>query len=294
MDIAYRGLLRSTWRLGCLRIVALFVCAGVALTGCDRSGEHGLMMDPNGFVLGGDNPKTARPLYVGVGDSPERLIARNPYLKDFVWVPQPDDETGQMRLSLQNYSRVHYDDGDIKLEVCAYRSSVDGDKFFKRGVASVGIVLCEQPVNDYKRTLQIADDLIHQFETNNPNAENLRTPYLADSQAYLVRIGGSYWETKGWPGRVSLFTLEEAGQQFAEGVAHPKLKIDTWGQLRPVGGGYLVGVYAGKRAIVEIKVSSTTQNGDNNLTDEKRLAMRYSVYIELRLRADVDPKTLIQ
>lgn len=252
------------------------------------------MMDPNGFVLGGDNAKTARPLYVGVGDSPERLIARNPYLKDFVWVPQPDDEIGEMRLSLENFSQVHYDDGDIKLEVCAYSSSVDGHKPFKRGVATVGIVLCEQPENDYKRTLQIAGDLIHQFEQNNPGAENLRTPYLADNQAYLVRIGGPNWEKKGWRGRESLFTLEEAGQQFAEDVDHPKLKTDAWGQSQPVGGRCLVGVYAGKRVIVEMGVNSTVKYGGNNLTDEQRLAMRYTISMSFRLRADVDPKTLIQ
>jgi hypothetical protein len=41
-------------------------------------------------------------------------------------------------------------------------------------------------------------------------------------------------------------------------------------------------------------VNSSSYYGSNNLTDEQRLAMRYSVYIEFRLRADVDPKTLIQ
>ena len=51
-------------------------------------------------------PRRLAPCMWGVGDSPERLIARNPYLKDFVWVPQPDDEIGETRLSLQNDSLV--------------------------------------------------------------------------------------------------------------------------------------------------------------------------------------------
>lgn len=54
------------WKYGAAAF-ALLLSSAVTLPGCNRSQESGLMRDPNGFVLGGDNAKTARSLYVGGG-----------------------------------------------------------------------------------------------------------------------------------------------------------------------------------------------------------------------------------
>jgi hypothetical protein len=280
---------RPVWRFNTI-LISLLLCVGVSLTGCKQDNENGYVMDMNGFVLGeGTDSKSAHPLYVGVGDSPERLLRQNPYLKGMVWIPEPGDSAGEMRLSLQSYSQIHYDDGDLKFDTCAYRSSIDGDRRFKRGVSVVGISLCGgSSLKDHHQAIRLAEEVINELKQRNPSFQDMREFYQNGKPDDLVQIGAQSWKEQPWAYKRKLYTFSEAENLFAEHQVHPKLETDTWSQKRPMSDNLMVGVFSGKRAVVEVTVNSSTIYGDNNLDDEKRSAMRYTVFIEIRLRGDVD------
>lgn len=81
-----------------------------------------------------------------------------------------------------------------------------------------------------------------------------------------------------------LLPVEVDERRFKEAVDHPRLDADG----RPVNMVATLGVYAGKWAVIELGVSSQAYYGGQNLSPEQRMARRYSVELNLRLRNDVD------
>ncbi|WP_147376895.1 hypothetical protein [Noviherbaspirillum saxi] len=263
--------------------MGLVLVAISGLAACQPQGEHGkLRKDMNGMILG-DDTQPAQPLHVGVGDTATRLMARNPYLKQFKLNDQEE-----LRLPLMTKLDVHYDDGDIKLDVgCAFTTNIDGNARFP-GAAFIGIKLCDQPLNDWKPALQRATEIMRRLEQQNPQVQNLRDFYRNASEPELQKIGGKQWR-KSQQDMDMLRTLEEADAKFAQEAAggNEEILSGKWRNTEA-----FVGVYAGKHAIFEIGVSKVAEFGGSNLTEEQRRTMRYEVTMSFRLRNDVDPKSV--
>jgi hypothetical protein len=149
-----------------------FACACVtALSGCLPKEEHKLQV-VNGFVLG-DREGPAQSLIVGVGDSAQRLIERNPFLR-----PLGIDVNRPLNLPLMTKLDVTYDDGSVKLKLgCAMRAGLDGDREFP-GVSYAGFGLCESNVNDWQAATRQTTALIQEFLRTHPDAQDLK-PWLA-------------------------------------------------------------------------------------------------------------------
>ncbi|MBI3561601.1 MAG: hypothetical protein HY080_07805 [Gammaproteobacteria bacterium] len=278
-----------------------------AILGCGQKPDSGaavkLYTDIHGFVFHSSS-KPPR-LLLGVGDSGEKLLQQNPFLKGVLWLPKAEEKQvmDEMRLSLQATTDVHYSDGDLRLQVCAHSVSADGNSAFKLGVAFVGIKLCEAPVNDYKRALQLAKEVVTQLQQENPRIHNLNDFYRKATQAQLLAMGGHSWAdaaTKYFcnlPARRDnpdsgeyLYGFEEADVYFSNTLTNPRFKDDVNGQPRLQGGDALLGVYAGKYAIFEIGVTATQNWGGTNLTPAQLDEQRYDISMHFRLRNDVDPR----
>ena len=154
-------------RIAC---ACLWLCL-VALSGCLPKEEHKLQV-VNGFVLG-DRDGPAQPLVVGVGDSAQQLMERNPFLRSLgINVNRP------LNLPLKTKLDVTYDDGSVKFKVgCAKGAGLDGDSEFP-GVSYAGFGLCEANVNDWQAATRQAWALIHEFMRTHPDAQDLK-PWLA-------------------------------------------------------------------------------------------------------------------
>lgn len=106
----------------------------------------------------GDDTKPAQLLYVGAGDTVARLIERNSYLQ-----PLKLSDQEELRLPLMTKLDVHYDDGEMKLDVgCALTTNIDGNERF-HGAAFIGIKLCERSLNDWRPALRKAAEIMHRL-----------------------------------------------------------------------------------------------------------------------------------
>jgi hypothetical protein len=147
-------------------IVCACLCV-VALGGCLAKEEHKLQVF-DGFVLG-DRAGPAQPLVVGVGDSAQRLIERNPFL-----VPLGINVDRPLNLPLLTKLDVTYDDGSVKFKVgCAMRAGINGDRNFP-GVGYAGFGLCESNVNDWQAATRQATAMIQEFLRTHPEAQDLK------------------------------------------------------------------------------------------------------------------------
>ena len=264
-------------------LIGLLLAAASGLAACQPQGEQGkLRKDMNGMILG-DDTKPAQPLHVGVGDTATRLRERNPYLKQFKMSDQEE-----LRLPLITKLDVHYDDGDIKLDVgCAITTNIDGDERFP-GAAFIGIKLCEQPLNDWKPALQRAAELMSQLERQNPQVQNLRAFYAQATDTELQKIGGNSLR-KSQHDLYALRTIEDADAKFGQEAAKGNTEILDGGQSNTYA---RVGMYAGSKMLFTIGISKVANFGGNNLTEDQRRTMRYEVTMSFRLRNDFDPKSI--
>jgi hypothetical protein len=278
----------------------LYALGASLVAACEPLGDPFVrpFVDPNGFVL---NSGTKAPKFVvGVGYSADELTGKNPYLKGVISPLGKHHVVDELRLALQATTQLHYDDGDLKLNVCAHSSNADGTSGLKRGVAFVGIKLCDSPINDYGLALQRTKQVIDQLVEGNPDIQDISRLYRTAPQAELTKIGGKIWSSiatkrfKDLPAPRDdpksmdfLHTFESAGARFASltSGSEPKRRLDG----RIDGGNALLGVYAGKFAIFEIGVNGTEAYGGSNLSKAQRNAIRYDVTMHFRLRADVDP-----
>lgn len=265
-------------------LLGALIAASAGLAACLPSGERGVTLrkDINGMVIG-DDKRPGQGLTVGVGDSVTKLLQRNPFLK------QLGLSEGQMlRLPLETTLDLHYEDGDLKLDVgCAISANVDGNARFP-GVALVGLSLCEQPLNDWNSAVDKAVEVMRRFEQQNPQAKDLRAFYLSATELELQAIGGKVWR-KSDQDLFALLTPEQAKAKFAREAAggHEEIFSGRWKNTLAN-----VGLYAGKKALFEIAVSKTANFGGDNLTEEQRRTMRYEITMSFRLRNDVAPASL--
>jgi hypothetical protein len=236
---------------------------------------------------------------VGVGDSAARLVSKNPYLKGAIYIPEPGDVVGQMRLSLNAETAVEYDDGDLKLSVCADRISVDGTETLKLGAAFVGIALCNERVENYEAAIEDAERVIQQLRNRNPRIKDLRSFYQSANQSELTAFGGEIWAhltvksfTDVPPPREDpemgldyLRTPQQARDMFRELRAAKDPKRDPDGRVQA--GTAFLGVYGGRYAIFEISVDGAEAFGGDGLTEAQRRAIRYKVTMHFRRRSDL-------
>lgn len=266
----------------------------------DDSKSPHLFVDMNGFVLNSSERKVT--VNVGVGQSDEEFLRTNPLLKDVIWRPKDSDGHvfNEMRFSLQSDADIIYSDGDFKFTVCAHNVSADGNEDFKHGVAFVGIKLCESPINDYKRAIELAMEVIRQVEQNGPDVKNMGAFYRTATVDELAKIGGRNWKDSATqffkdlpPKRRNpdsgeyLFSSAEAEAYFAEKLAHPTYQKDVNDLLRPTVGRTTLGIYAGRQTIFEIGVNSNNNYGGTNLTKAEIDELRYDITMGIRLRSDI-------
>lgn len=267
-------------------LLGAFIAASTGMAACQPSGEGGVTLrkDINSMVVG-DDRRPGQRLTVGVGDSVTKLIQRNPFLG------QVGLSEGQLlRLPLETKLDLHYDDGDLKLDVgCVISANVDGNARFP-GVALVGISLCEQPLNDWNATVDKAAEVMRRFEQQNPQAKDLRAFYLSATEPELQAIGGKVWRKSAHDLDV-LRTVEEAKAKFGREAAAGHEEIFRGWRKNTFA---MTGIYVGRKALFEIGISKMANFGGDNLTEEQRRTMRYEITISFRLRNDLDPASLAQ
>ncbi len=271
----------------------------LSVLGCNRHQDNRstyIQTDANGVAL---NYGTATPVIkLGVGHSGETFLQMNPELRSAVFLPRPNDGNilKEMRFSLNSKAQVEYDDGDTRTVIVACSVSADGDENFSYGVSFVGLQLCDSPINDHKKALEKAANVIRDLKEKNPRIEDLSNFYRTASPENLEKFGGKLWQglavkfNDSWPAprddieREYLFTFEEADRYFTNKITNPTFKADINDLPRLQGGHALLGVYAGKYAIFEIGVHSDPHWGGTNIPKEKLNDQRYEITMHFRLR----------
>lgn len=266
-------------------LLGVLIAASTGLAACQPSGDRGVTLkkDINGMVIG-DDRRPGQHLTVGVGDSVTKLVQRNPFLK------QLGLNEGQMlRLPLQTTLDLHYDDGDLKLDVgCVIRANIDGNDRFP-GAAFIGMKLCDEPLNDWNAAVDKAAEVMRRFEQQNTQAKDLRAFYLSATEPELQAIGGKTWH-KSTHDLDTLLTIEEAKAKFAREAAGGHEEILSGRRKNTLAN---VAIYAGKKALFGIGISKTTHFGGDNLTEEQRRTMRYEITMDFQLRNDADLASLV-
>lgn len=268
------------------RFLLLFSCLPL-LAACKQSDGEKMILDQYGFAHTADASVPAQILNIGIGETAGELVTSNPYLSNVV--PQTISPGDQLRLAIETTVQVRYRDSDLEWDFCAKSVNADGNDTNRNRVAYIGAQLCDPPTNDYQAAFSLAKQLMQQLEKRNPTVENLRSFYLTATHERLVAIGGELWANverkRGLADSYEkLLPVEEEESRFKAALANPQLDDDG----RPVNMRAMVGVYASRRAIIEIGVSSQAYYGGNNLSQEQRMARRYSVGLNIRLRSDID------
>lgn len=232
----------------------------------------------NGFVLG-DTEGAAQPLVVGVGDSVQRLVERNPFLGQLRFDPDMP-----LRLPLMTKVDVSYDDGDMRLKLgCATRSALDGDERFK-GIETAGFALCDPAINDWTIATRRASQIIELFKQSNPDARDLKAWLQTANKQDLAKLAGkNYWAIKS-----DIDVLSES----AANARYAALPIgDAFDEPLALVSETLMnmGYFANGKTIFSIGVSKYKPFGGPNLTEAQRTAIAYRVSVSFKLREDFVP-----
>jgi hypothetical protein len=276
-----------------MRLAVMSVVLSVFLFGCTRHDEPRLFVDPNGFVLNSsDQMPTVR---VGVGMPASELLQKNPVLRGSAWVPKPGDPFDQFRLVLSTPLRLNYDDGQLKFKVCADSAAIDGNDDLKVGVAVVGFLMCNPPVDRINLAIAQAEQLLAIMKTNSASVVDLSETYRTASQESLTSIGGRQWSGiaqsafSNWPAprdnverMEHLKTLEQARTFFSGHKVNGIAKRNTDGNV--INANALVGVYGTDQVIIEVGISSSATFGGTKLTKEQENSITYRVGMNIRIR----------
>lgn len=275
-----------------MRYVAIYGLVAMLLAACGKGGSDPLFVDQNGFVLNrGDKPSQ---LNVGIGMTAERLLQLNPSLKGAAWIPSQDEKLfDELRLSIQSESDLQYNDGILNFSTCVHSISIDGDKDFKVGVASIGFKVCNPPVDDPDKVIEQASKLIDILDKS--KAKNFSHFYRTATQSELIRVGGDLWSklaTQTFPSNPPprddpehwdyLMSVEQARAKLLSKKVNGIAKRLYDGRVD--GGSALVGVYATDRAIIEVGIWSNGTFGGENLTVEQQNSIRYFTGMSIRRR----------
>ncbi len=275
-----------------MRYVAIYGLVAMLLAACGKGGSDALFVDPNGFVLNrGDKPAQ---LNVGIGMTAERLLQLNPSLKGTAWIPSQDEKVfDELRLSMQSESDLQYNDGILTFSTCVHSISIDGDKDFKVGVASIGFKVCNPPVDDPNKVIEQASKLIDMLDKS--MAKNVSNFYRTATQSDLTKVGGELWSTlatQTFPSNPpprddpehwdNLMSLEQARAKLLSKKVNGIAKRLDDGRVD--GGNALVGVYATDRAIIQVGIWSSGTFGGEELTVEQQNSIRYFTGMSIRRR----------
>lgn len=208
---------------------------------------------------------------VGVGDSARKVLAKNGYLKkhDFKTV-------GVLRLQLDTTgTQVAYDDGDLKLEVCAEGVTADGEA---ATVDVVGIRHCQSFVDDFGKAVSLASQLLSNFERANPEAKDLKSWYRAASQRQLEEFEGQP-VNKSW----DLFQpVTDLQARVKFGALLEQVRSADTSDSNSFDSSALLGVYEGERTIFELSVDSAKNLGGSGLTPDQERQTRFSISMRFR------------
>lgn len=247
--------------------------------------ETKLFVDSNGAILNsGAKKPTVR---VGIGQSGESFAAKNPELKEAIWLPRPEEKHvfNQLRFWLQAESELQYDDGEIRFNACANHIFVDGDDELPLGVANVQLKLCDAPKNNPKLAIRMAKEFMDKLEIN-ANIIKLNEKYMAASKEELYALGGenlaSSIESRKYPDSGSdLRTFGEAEKYFEEKADFLKKSGKSLDDIRRHGFHALLGVYRDKVALIYVSVTAIQFWGGEHLSESQRNDIRYDVNISL-------------
>ena len=247
-------------------LLVMSICAACTK---NQPSEGELRRDMSGFVLGDDNQAPKR-LTVGVGESLDRFLARNPFLANV------SPRGGDYVLNLPLMTRVDgfYDDGEVKFHVgCSFTTNIDGNHKHL-GLNSVGFHLCDPPVHDWRAATRRTMDLAARFERENPGVVSLKdfrkTATLAEAE--------KLWETSliNKFNRVEYPLTEEQANRFFEMRAQEgHIEQLQFRQNTAI----VMAAFLTQKAQVFFEVSKETYWGGDNLTDEQRKTMKYQIVV---------------
>ncbi len=252
-------------------IAMLVLCSGCME---DKPVESELHRDMAGFVLGDDEKRPQR-LVVGVGESVDSFLARNPFLK------RVTATGGNRRLNLPLMAKVdgHYDDGEITFDVgCSFTTNIDGNYGYV-GIHDVEFQLCDPKINDWGTAIRRTMELAEEFARLNPNMRDLRAIRRAASLAETEKLWGTSLIDKIT--RLEFPLTEERANQFFE----EKAQAGHFEQLQWRQNTYaLIAGYVGDKVKVSFGISKETYWGGEDLSEEERNTMKYQTIVAFRLR----------
>lgn len=245
--------------------------------------NSGVKVNMNGFVVG-DDIATPKPLVVGVGESVDRFLARNPFLQDLN-IPGGDHV---LNLPLLTRTDATYDDGEIKFHVgCSFTTNVDGNNK-NVGINSVGFQLCDPAINDWEAATHRAAQMIAEFERQNPHLVNLRefrrSASLAEAEKIWEGILFDRWTKVEFP-----LTEGQANQFFKRDAAEGHVRQLKYNQNTYV----VMAAFMNRNTSIHFAVSKETYWGGEHLTEEQRKTMKYVIVISfLQSKGAVKPCTI--
>lgn len=140
-----------------------FILFSVLILSACGNKDSRFNVDPHGFILG-DDSKPPIHLVIGVGESVDQFIKRNPSLQS---LKLAGGDT-VLDLPLMTRADAIYDDGDVRFAIgCSFTTNIFGN-YGSLGVNSVGFDLCDPAVNDWRLATSRASRMIAAFEKQNP------------------------------------------------------------------------------------------------------------------------------
>lgn len=249
------------WIFGVLLVLACASC---------KPEESKLTVDMNGMVLG-DNSKPPETLVVGIGESVDEFLVRNPFLNSLK-IPGKDYV---LNLPLMTRVNAIYDDGDVKFNVgCSMTTNIDGNDG-RVGIHHASFQLCEPAVDDWASATHRAEQLIMAFAQQNPNMINLREFRKTHSLDEAEKLfGGSLID--GWTKAEFPLREKQANQFFKKAADEGHIQ-----QLQFSQGSYaLMTVFFGDQITVDVGITKGRYWLEvGNLTEQQKKAMKYEIAI---------------
>jgi hypothetical protein len=245
--------------------------------------NSGVKVGMNGFVLG-DDTKTPKSLVVGVGESVDQFLARNPFLHGLK-MPGGDHV---LNLPLLTRADATYDDGEIKFHVgCSFTTNIDGNNKHV-GINSVGFQLCDPAINDWTLATHRTAQLIAEFERQNPHLINLRefrkSASLAEAEKIWEGILFDRWTKIEFP-----LAEEQANQFFKRDADEGHVRQLQYNQNTYV----VMAAFMNQKTSIHFGISKETYWGGENLTEEQKKTMKYVTVISfLQRKSAAKPCTI--
>ncbi len=246
----------------------------IASCGACKPQVSTVRVEANGFVLG-DDTKPPVPLVVGVGESVDQFLARNPFLQK---MKHPGGDH-VLNLPLLTRTDASYDDGEIKFHAgCSFTTNIDGNSKHV-GINSVGFELCDPVINDWMLATHRTAQIIAEFERQNPGLISLREFRKSNSPEEAEKVWGGILSDR-WAHVEYPLTEDQANDYFKREADEGHVR-----QLRYSQNNYVVmAAFMNQKTSIRFAISKETYWGGQNLTDEQRNTMKYVTIISLLQR----------